>query len=285
MAVDFPLAINPTLQDPEWSALKNAADYRIFLRSYLEIRALNFSDFARATGFVRSYPADIISGKRRLTSKSFYAFEKALKIPQPGKKLFRLLVAEKENDLFPEMDRQHIKESIEVLRKKPWTRLRKNLHTSETPSALSLLENPDTASVFAATGSPDVGANIEEIQRRTGLSAAHLNSVLLQLRSSGLIEFTNGRYLSKDLHIFMDGADKQKLFSNSFKQNTAKTMERVEKAWNSESEFFFSSAFCIEESRMPNLKNALKETILSFIDNSIQADGDKVVQLIVAFHK
>lgn len=285
MAEVFRLAINSISQDFDWSALRNASDYRGFLRSYLKIRGLNFSDFARVAGFARSYPADVVSGKRRLTTKSFYAFEKALRIPQPGKKLFRLLVAEKESDLFPEINRQQIQSLIESLRKKSWTRGRKDWTTDDLSSANDLLENPDMAVVFAATGEPGVGATLEEIHARTQLPLSHLNALLLQWRGHGFIDFNEGRYSSKDLHIFLEGVDKKKIFSKNFKRNAIEAGERAENSWNSESEFFFSSAFCIEESRLPALKNALKETILSFVDDAIQADGNKVVRLVTALHK
>ena len=89
--------------------LQQSTDYRSFLRVYLAGRSLSLSDFARAAGFGRSFPSDVLSKKRRLTSKSAYAFEKALKLPIAGKKFFRLLVALEEHDSFPEISRDGIK--------------------------------------------------------------------------------------------------------------------------------------------------------------------------------
>lgn len=68
--------------------LRQSTSYREFLKIYLDSRALSLSDWARATGFGRGFLEYVLSGKRRLTMKSYHPFEKALTVPLVGKNFF-----------------------------------------------------------------------------------------------------------------------------------------------------------------------------------------------------
>jgi transcriptional regulator with XRE-family HTH domain len=272
------------LQETLFRKLRQSANYRDFLQTYLTLRNLTLSDFARATGFGRGFPGDIISGKRRLTAKSYYPFEKALKLPLLGKKLFRLLVAVAEPDIFPELDRVHLDAHLQDLRKKPWDRSRRQVQEIESPGFHQLLKEYEVMKVYAAAGNPDTGASREQILRRTRLPAAELDKNLQKLEDIGLLHREDRQYFPKDLHLFLQTSDRSQILTTLFQRATEVAHRRVSQAADSKSEFFFTSQFCVSEIHMPALKAALRETILKFVDDSIDPEGDRVIRLLLSMH-
>ncbi|MGZ3775531.1 MAG: hypothetical protein ACXVCY_09920 [Pseudobdellovibrionaceae bacterium] len=273
----------PSLK-PEWDKLKSSSSYREFLRFYLEEKSLSFSDLARAVGCHRGFPKDIISGKRRLTSKSYYDFEKALRIPAEGRKMFRYLVAYEEKDVLPELDRRKLPTLITSLKCKSWSRSRRDITKIENTGIQNILSDPNVSLVFAATGDCQRGASFTEIKQRTRLDDKVLENTLNGLISSRLLKLDSGRYFSSDLHIFIQDLDQKKILSNLFRHASLSASLRASEKWNSDSEFFFLSNICVRKSQMPELKKALKETVLAFVDNSIDEEGDCIVKVMTSFH-
>ncbi len=280
-----------TLEVTEWEKVRTSGDYRSFLKNYLAEKSLNFSDFARAAGFARGFPSDVISGRRRLSIQSCFAFEKALKLPAPGRKLFRMLVAFEEPDLFPDLDPQNIRRSIEELRQKPWRRSRRELQSDEEPQVHEVLRSLRSAMVYAACGGPERPAIWSQLQTRTQLPDDVLRAELDHLINAGLVlesRSSDGTaetiYFPQDLHLIIQHDQKTELLKFLFKDSAAEASKRAEVALNSESEFFFTSVFTVHEASMPGLKKALREVILKFVDDSVQADGQRMARLLAALH-
>lgn len=271
-------------QTREWNKVRESQDYRSFLKAYLDEKSISLSDFARAAGCHRGFPGDVISRKRRLTAKSFYGFEKALRLPADGKKLFRLLVAREEDDVLNEVDRLKLPESIQSLKAKSWVRSRRNIKEIVKTSLEDLLQRPEVPLVFAATGDGQKGATYDQIQSRVHLKIDLLDRTLEQLVNSGLLKFENERYYSQDLHVFFQGVDSQEILGKLFRKAVLDSAERSAVSWNSKDEFFFFSNLCIRKNQLPELKEALRNTVLSFVDEAIQADGDQIVKLTASLH-
>ncbi len=283
--VVFRLETKSLRKSEDWSPLRNAKDYRNFLKIYLEIRNLSLSDFARSAGCHRGFPGDVISGKRRLTAQSSFLFEKALKAPRAAKKFFRSLIALEEEDIYPEIDRKKIDLLISELRQKSWNRTHREIPESSVKDPRRLIGTPRFMSVFAASGSPGHGAHRHQIQKRTGIEEGELSKIISHLVDLGLLKEVHQDFFEpQELHLFVKSADQAPLMKHIFKNAVALAGRRVEIAANSKSEMFFTSSFCIQESKLPELKNLLRETILSFVDESIDSDGDRVVQLVTALH-
>ena len=279
------MAIN--VEDP-WRPLREAADYRTFIKLYLDHKSLKHSDLARACGFARGFPSDVLSGRRRLTAKSCHAFEKGMKsLPMNGRKLFRMLVAKAEPDVFPELTDKKVSQSIESLRKKPWTRTRRNLSAKSNSVLLDVFQSSESATIYAAAGNPEAGASIDELEARTGFPTSKIYLILKKMIKVGLItEKTDERFYPEDLHLFVDSQEAgNEVFKSLFTQACKAAGQRMPKAMTSDSEFFFSSHLCVAEKDLPRLKKALKETILQFADDAISHDGDRMVQLTTAFHR
>jgi transcriptional regulator with XRE-family HTH domain len=273
-----------TESSASWETVRSADNYRAFLRAYLEERGLSLSDLARAAGFGRGFPGDVISGKRRLTAQSCFAFEKAMKLPPAGRKLFRLLVARDERDVFPELEHNKILQSIESLRAKPWNRSRRDVRDSDAPISRQALQNPSAIAVFAAAGKPESGATLSELRVRTRLSEPELLKAIESLVIAGLLVVEGESYKPTDLHLFFKAGDQKEAFKALFTRATEKSARRAKENVGSDSEMFFTSTFCVEEDRLPALKRALRETILKFVDDSIHPEGDRIVHLLTSLH-
>lgn len=273
-------------QHQDWKRLRTADSYRSFLKVYLEEKSLSLSDFARFSGFGRGFPGDVLSGKRRLTTKSAFAFEQALRVPSRARKLFRLLVARDEPDVFPEIERENVLTAIEELRWKNWGSSRRKIQEGATPQIPAVFDDPMAILVYAASGQPETGATPAEIAGRAGLSVNEATRVALRLQDASLLKFESksGRFIPQDLHLFVQAGDRSEFFVRLFRQACSRAASRVETGLASDKEFFFASALTVSTSRLPELKQALREVALKFVDESIEPEGDTVVSMTVAFH-
>ncbi|MGZ3794422.1 MAG: hypothetical protein ACXVCP_18890, partial [Bdellovibrio sp.] len=227
--------------------LRLSKNYRQFLQTYLEVRSLSLSDFACASGFGRGFPGDVISGKRRLTSKSYYPFEKAMKLPAPAKKFFRCLVAIEERDIFPDFSGDYARQTLEVLRNRPWNTQRKQIKEGESSRIEKLLSEFEIIPIFAAAGKPETGASRKQIAKRTQLSEYNLEKNLQTLLSIGLLEKRGENFHPKELHLFFKTADRSQILTALFQKAAEKANKRVLQAVDSDAEFFFTSQFCVRE--------------------------------------
>jgi len=271
-------------ESTDYNNLKESSNYREFLKNYLEARSLSLSDLARATGFGRGFPGDVISGKRRLTAKSYPPFEKALKLPLIGKRIFKNLVALEESDLFPELSAAQARQNLMELRLRPWNRPHRRVFEKDHASFQHLLQDSDVIGVYAAAGTPESGATGEQLRQRTRLSDKDLESSLAKLEKAGLLKKNGDRYYPTDLHLFLQTSDQSRLLTGLFQKAAERAHRRAPTGVTSPTEFYFTSQFCVHEKDLPALKAALRETILKFVDESLVAEGDRVVKLLTALH-
>ena len=284
--VAFQLATRPLINsDEQLNELRKASDYRNFLTIYLKLFDYSLSDFARATGFGRGFPGDVISGKRRLTAKSSHAFEKALKLPVKGKKLFRFLVANEELDLYPEIDRAQVFAEILNLKNQPWKKTRTEIQETSVVRIKTLGFDKKMFTVYAAAGDFLTGASFKEIQERTGFTSNEIFKFSDNLEKLGLLEIKDStRVIPKDLHLFLKTADQSSLLQQTFHQSVELAEKRIGSIDKDRNDFFFNSSFCIHKDKLPKLKEELRETILKFVDNSIESSGDGIAHLLLALH-
>lgn len=263
--------------------LKNCKDYRSFLTCYLELQNINYAVFASQAGFGRGFPSDVISGKRRLTPKSAPAFEQALKLPSTVKHLFRLLVAQEESDTFIDVDRTVLPELIKAARQKIALRPRRSNVKIEGLALSTILSDSRSMALLAASGSPENGASETQLRERTQIKSPTFERLLQNLIEQNLIIQKNGQYLPQDLHLHFQTTDRDSLLTNIF-QKAARSASEKSLSRDEGSELFFASQFCVSEKDMPQFKIKLRELITSFVTDSINEDGDRVVKLTTALH-
>jgi len=86
------------------------------------------------------------------------------------------------------------------------------------------------------------------------------------------------------VHVFLQAMGQNQNFVGLFQEMARMASQRIGESLTSDREMFFTSTFCIDEKKMPELKKQLRSTILKFVDDSIQHDGNRTVSLITAFH-
>lgn len=268
--------------EKEWAYLREANSYRDFLLRYLEQKKITMSQFAFAAGYTRGFPGEVLSGKRRLTTKSCLSFEKAMKIPPQGRRLFRYLVAIAEPDTFPDIDRLNLDSKIHEVRQKAWGRFVKITPNSHSDFA-ELFRNPALMHTFAACGQIGEKINIESVRLRAQLTETELSKNLEKLIRIGVVSENNGFYSPVDQHLFLHSPGG--MLAKVFIEATNRAQKRVSIAAKSESEMFFVSTFSIQKNRLPELKKRWREVVLQFVDEAMINEGDTVVQLQTSLHK
>lgn len=266
--------------------LREASNYRTFLKNYLKERGISSSTFARKVGLHRGFISEITTGKRRLTTNGVYAIEKAFLLPPKAKKLFRYLVAREELDIFPEISRNSLDSMILELQCASWQPVRRTVVAAQLPNARDLVVNSDAMTVFAACGEPGKPKSFLEILARSKLPENRIVQALKDLQSVGFVRYKveTRLYESADIHLFLSGQDGKGVLEAFIANSAREAALRVPAGFGSDKEFFFSSRLCVREEKLPLLKQAIRSAILEFSDNSIDPDGDCVAKLLVAFH-
>jgi hypothetical protein len=264
--------------------LRQATNYRSFLKTYLQMKGLSGGAFAKQAGFVRQFPSDVMTGKRRLTLKSFAAFDAAMHIPPMAHKYFKHLVASEERDLFPELQTQTIHRVLQELRSQTWQNSFRKNAIKPSQDASQLFHDPSTLVIMSAVGTPEKGAQLEEIISRSGLSAAEVKLLLPKLVQAKIIRLENTCYFVDDFHQFLSADVQKEAFAAVFSAACHVAAQKASTAKNEDSEMFFTSFFCVDRAKLPELKAALRKTLLQFVDDSIQTDANSVVRLVAALH-
>ncbi len=278
-----------------WNSLKRAQTYREFLRIYFDEKPISYASFARQTGFGRSFPSDVVSGRRRLSHNSFLIFEKNLALPVAGKRLFRMLLQLEEPDLFLDSPKasHEIINRIRELKVSKWTLSRKSL--LESNAVDKILVDSNIMMVFACCGIKGKGSTYSEVLKKSGLPKLELDNFLKSLLAVNLLSvhsngpkknltFESSDYFEpSDTHVFYNLNSNKPLLTKLFTNAANLAIERISNTHH-EDNLFFTSVFCINSSKLKELKAQLRELTLKFIDESIAEEGDKMVRLTTAFH-
>lgn len=280
-----PITRKTELNISEINDLVSSKDYRSFVKTYLKMKNLNFSDFSRAAQCTRAFTNQVLSNKRRLTAKSVYMFEQAFKLPLNAKKVFRLLVAKEESDLFPEMDRSKVDDQIKKLQMTIEAKSRKDFTEEEYKLIDQKMEiNHQAVSIFAACGDYNTGSSLEQLYQRTRLAENILIKNLDLLVKMNFLEKKDDLYFPVDMHVHLKTRMQSELFHKFIESALQSANSRLSQVTENSPEFFFSSQFCINESLLPVLKRELNETILKFVEDSVVSNGDRVVKVVTALH-
>lgn len=172
---------------------------------------------------------------------------------------------------------------MQDLRSKNWQPEHRKIKEYESTGLVDLLADSRIMSIYAASGEPDQGATFEQIEKRTRLYGKELERSIQSLQIAGIIELREGLYYPKDLHLFLQVEDRSQLLKAIFQKSCRSASERIENYQN-DSEMFFTSTLCVQEASLPELKKALREVILKFVDDSVNPAGDRVVRLLTALH-
>ena len=260
--------------------LIKSEDYREFLKdSFVQMKAAkkstSLSTLAKKIGCrSKSYPREVMTGRRALTNDYAPRFADAFGIRGDAKKLFLKYV---ELERAPEKERLNFE--IHKLRARLLGRIE---HDTVKPSDLFL--STVWVDVFAALGSPDSGASLEEICSRTELKKEQVSQVLNAMIPKGLVRRAtdSDRYLPIMLHHFFNGAEADTIFQDRFLELLDRTKVKAKVSMKSETELFLCSTISVKSFELPRLKSELREVINKFLQDNECAEGDRISSVLIA---
>ena len=220
-------------------------------------------------------------GKKKLSLRSCKQFAEALKLKGDLRTYFELLV--------------EIDDTSEVLKKAQLRdKLAKTAHRLQakskpirktSPSQLSdIFKDPTWIELYAALGSPEKGASLQDISQRTGISESNCQDYLWQMEKVNLLSKIENRFFQNVNHQIFDKLDQDPIFFKWFHKSLNESKKLAQKDFSAKGSLFFSSIFSVDSAAMPTLRNELREIILKYVDESETPEGDKLARLTISFH-
>jgi uncharacterized protein (TIGR02147 family) len=273
---------------PTTSPLWKTESYREFLSRSLhsvEGRKANLAAFSRKAGFAsRGFMVDLLQGRKRLTARSLPKVTLALGLKGPLKNYFETLVALEEEDLRKKG------ESDQALKAR-LVKLRLRLEQGGIKASSKALENSQDLflshhvfPIYAALGSLEKGASLEDILLRTGLPQRVVTSQLEILQKNDCVSMQDGVYRASELFLMSEKLGINAAFRAAFKHSTLEMGDRFEKERNSKEVLFYHGAFSTSRARLPELKEKLIALLNDFVEVEQVENGDKVQKLTLGFY-
>ncbi len=264
--------------------LIRSKNYREFLKNYMQHgrkRPITLAEVARRAKLSsRSFVANILSGERRITPATLPKFKEALGLTGRWAKFFDYLVMLDEADCRPiRVTEQECKTKLETLRNKLTGEL-----SAPKDRSYRLFSSQYVFDLYAALGSPEAGADMALLQKRTRLGPEMISPILNRLEETGHIVQRNGRYyaISGDLDLEKLGNDFE--FNQSF-QGALETLRNKSRKMSEHPDcLFFHTAFMVPHDRIPILKTKIREAILETIDQQQVDDGESVVRVTLGYY-
>lgn len=266
--------------------LVESRSYRQFLAAAMTHlgfggRRTNYAAFARKAGFSsRSFPRDVIVGKRALTVKSLPKFIRGMQLRGDLKNYFTLLAALEEPDLNED---RLTKIELETQVRKLRARVRAKAAGEKTPAS-SFAKLKYWQEVFASLGSEEAGASLDEIIARTRLPQAKVQEVLEKMVEQNCVSFDEKelRYRPVQLHLNLQGLGTAEFFKLHLQDRLQKINHAVKTDLSSPNRLLFDSVWSIEEKRLPEFKQRLRQLVIDFIDETEKSDGDRIAHVFVS---
>ncbi len=262
------------------SVLIRSNHYREFLTQafdYLKRSKKNYSLTILANKIgckSKSYPREVMTGRRKLTYDYADRFALAFGIKGESKKLFIKMV-----ELERTAESPQLKNEISVLKKRLMNR---SIHKEKKP--YDLFTESTWVDVYAALGTIDQGATMNEIIQRTNMTEAKLSLILNAMKQKELIEIDSvtNRFKPGVLHHFFEDVEKDMIFQNRFLEVLDKVKQKARVSGPNIAELFQCSTLSVNAANLPRLKKELRELLNKFVQDSEEADGNKLAHILVS---
>ena len=278
-----------TREEKFLTAALESVDYRTFMvkafaAGIREGAKFNFAALSRKAGFSsRGFISEIIDGRRRLTAASYPKILKALALPKGLKTYFELLVAREEEELNPKgFERKEIDARLEQQRAQFRSRLAAQEETLKAADVLS--RGRHMLDCFAALGSPETGATLEEVVSKTGLAADTCARVLAHFAQQTVAVERGGRYYSSNPHLIFSGLGDRHGAKSCYLETLGELKRKADADFKARDRAFIQSVFSVDRHKLPELKARLSEVIDEFVQESVNDDGDCVSKLLVGLY-
>lgn len=265
-----------------------AKDYRQFIAEALSIlrkdkRGFSLAAFARKAGFgSRGFIVDVVSGKKRLTSRSLPKVVKGLGLKGKYRQLFVTLVELSEPDISAQPKKPEVlQDKIKRLRSEIISQKRqKSLTDSSSPS--NLYSSLDFLMVYSALGSFELGASLDQILQRTSLEKVAVKKLIIQMKEQQIAEEKVGRFFAINSHVVFEEIGRNQAFQKTYQETLTQVRSRS-KEMDCEDKLFFHSTLPLNKSDMPELRKHLRESLTQFVHDHQVDDGDHVSLVQLAF--
>jgi uncharacterized protein (TIGR02147 family) len=257
----------------------SSENYREFLEiafKYLKATQSGFSlaGLARKAGCrSKSYPREVMTGRRSLSFDYAPGFADAFGLKGDSKRLFLK---------FVELERSRHKDELGLEIAELKARIKNRVeHQARKPQ--DLFSQSIWIDVYAALGSLEKGATLEEIQSRTGFQRPLVQGVLKQMTEKKLIGFYTGTgcFYPLNLHHFFSGVDQDVVFQRRYLDLIKRVEAKAKTAMKSNSDLFQCSTISVKSQDLPKLKEKLRDVLNRFVQDSETADGGKLAHVIV----
>ncbi|MES2854725.1 MAG: hypothetical protein V4692_02625 [Bdellovibrionota bacterium] len=263
---------------PAVEILINAKNVADVLALSASLPKNSYAEIARRAGFAsRNFPREIACGHRKVSAKSIPKLCRALGFKGDSAKYFTLLASLENPQIDSDLrSRDEIKESLTKLR----GRLTRSPLSRKDVADTSIYLIEEWPTIYAALGTFEHGASLDDIILRSGFGEAKCEKILVAMESRSLVRKDGDRFYAINGHLIFS----EKIDKGAFKKYFAKGLKKLETAaedsFNADDKLFFQSSFSVSTARMPELKKELRELILKFVDESEQSDGDRVSTLL-----
>ncbi len=268
-------------------------DYRSFLEIFFKSKkssenksGLSFQAFAKRAGYAsKSYPAEVLSGKKRLKLQSVEKFSNGMRLNQELSDFFKNLVM---IDLINQgeiglPDLETLKARNSKIAEKLLKR-HQRIENAETYNGLQkILLQKNFPDVFASMGSTKSGASINEICSRTGFIEAEVQKIVKDLQSANIIVCRENRYYLKTGNLDLKFLKSDDYFKKNFIRSSRKALTRLPTQIESKKALYMTQTFSVQSHKLPELKTKLEELILKFTDESESANGDLISEICLSF--
>lgn len=239
-------------------------------------KPISFASIARSAGFKsRNYPRDVAKGMKFLTMDSAHAVALGLKLNSDLTRFFVLLV---DHD-----NSKRREDQIRTLRlEKKILSLRQRLLASIQASRIdgdAVYSMAETPIVFASLGTPEEGANIHEIQKRSGLSLESISANLSHLIKLNLAREEDDRFYAIANHIGFERLRQEGTFQKAYIERMRTAIKKAEKEFESDQSLFLESSFSVSKEKMPEFKRELRDLLVRFVENQEVPQGNSVASL------
>lgn len=269
-----------SLQPEALARLLECSDYRGFISLLIiersKVTSFGYADIARNGGFAtRSFPHDVVKGRKRLTLRSLPKMIKGLGLNTELGEYFKTLVEIEHDDCrIRILDEIKLRDNLQTLK------IRLNQKGVRLPQSDLGFQISTVPMVYAALGYPKEGANLSDISKRLELPEDQIILTLKHLINLNLIQKNGARYFALQNHVTIPGLKDSELFKKHFIYSAEEAIKKSRKNMKSDETLFLSSSFSVHTKDLPKMKEELREVLFRYIDNAEKSDGNKVVSLI-----
>lgn len=241
-------------------------------------RAVNLADFSRRVGFSsRSFLSEYLRSKKSLSGDSLRAIRAALKLPAKYLTIFELLVFVEQPELLPpRLRRVDIKSRLKEARER--------CNAVQNPGIKDvgrLVSIPQVFLVFASLGNLSVGTEVEAICKKTRLKTEAVISVLQILIEEGAVQKRGKRFFAASSKFDFLELDQKANLASMLSQAVAGFTHNPHQMLDDPNALVFYSAFSVATSRLPMLKERLREVVIEVMDEFQDDNGSDVREVLI----